>query len=62
MSESDYVSREEENLIVLYQSRSATALRAIGGPDAKRELTQAQSLPLRPAVLAAVKRALEGMP
>ncbi len=62
MSERDYVNRQEENFIVLYQSRSATALRAIGGPDARKELTQAASLPLRPAVLAVVQEALANMP
>jgi hypothetical protein len=59
MSERDYVDRHTENFIALYQKRAATGLGAIGGPDAKRELTDALARPMRPEVLAAIREALQ---
>jgi hypothetical protein len=59
MSESAFVDRHVENFIVQYQTRAATGLGAIGGPAARQELSQAQALPLRPPVMAAVKEALQ---
>lgn len=58
MSEREYVDRHLENFIVMYQSRAATGLGALGGDDARRELTNAQALPLRAPVLAVVREAL----
>lgn len=57
-SEEEYVKTYSENYVALYQSRAATALAAIGGPDARKALEEASGLPLRADVKAAVKDAL----
>ena len=58
MSEDQYIRRHMDNLVLLYQIRAATGLGFVGGPDARRELTQALSLPLPPDVLVAIRQAL----
>lgn len=58
-SEEEYVKTYAENYVALYQSRAATALGAIGGPDARKALEGASQLSLRDDVKAAIKAALD---
>ena len=58
MTEAEYVQRHMDHYVDLYQTRAARGLGAIGGPDAKKELTQALDLPLPPDVLVAVRESL----
>lgn len=56
-----YVKLYTDNYLALHQSRAATALGAIGGPEARRALEEASRKPLRGDVQAAVKASLEKM-
>ncbi|HEX7175579.1 MAG TPA: hypothetical protein VF240_10005 [Pyrinomonadaceae bacterium] len=58
-SEEQFVKTYMDNYVVLYQTRAATALGAIGGPEARRALEEASRKPLRGDVQAAVKASLE---
>ena len=61
-TEADYIRRHMDNQVTRYQIRAANGLGAIGGPDAKKELTQALGLPLPTAVLVSVREALLRIP
>lgn len=58
ISKKDYVRTYVENYKALYQIRSAQALSAIGGPDARRALREASQLPLREDVKTVVIKLL----
>lgn len=58
-SEEEYVKTYSENYVALYQSRAATALGAIGGPDARKALEEASQASVRDDVKAAIKAALD---
>ena len=58
-TEEEYVKTYSENYVALYQSRAATALSAIGGPDARKALEEASQLPLRDDVKATIKASLD---
>src|SRR5437016_4314556 len=57
-SEAEYAQPYMDNLVALYQIRSATALGAIGGADARAALEEAARAALRDDVRAAVVAAL----
>ena len=57
--EEEYVKTYAENYVALYQTRAATALSAIGGPNARKALEEASKASLREDVKAVVKTALE---
>jgi hypothetical protein len=58
-TEEQYVEAFTKNYIALYRVRAATALGAIGGPEAKRALEEASRKPLRDDVKAVVNSSLE---
>ena len=57
-SQDEFVQRYVEKYDSLQRKRSARALEAIGGADARLALEQSIKLPLRPDVLEAVKESL----
>jgi hypothetical protein len=57
-TEEQYVKTFTENYIALYRVRAATALGAIGGPEARRALEEASRKSLRTDVQAAVNASL----
>jgi hypothetical protein len=61
MSEEEYVRTYMENYVALHQTRSATALGAIGGPEARRALEEASRAQFRDDVMHAVQTSLGKM-
>jgi PBS lyase HEAT-like repeat-containing protein len=61
VEEATYVATYLSNYAAVYQIRSAQALGAIGGPDARPALEAALKQPLRADVHAAVKAALTAL-
>jgi hypothetical protein len=61
-SEAEYVQRNLDHYVTMYQLKAARGLGAVGGPDAKRELTQALGLPLTADILTVVREVLGKMP
>ncbi len=58
MTEEQYVRTYMDNYVALYRVRSATALGAIGGRDARRALEEASGAEIRDDVRAAVSEAM----
>jgi hypothetical protein len=58
-SEKEYVATYTGNYIAQYQTRAATALGAIGGPEAEKALEEAQKSKLRDDVALVVSTALK---
>lgn len=61
LSEEEYVRTYMENYVALHQTRSAKALGAIGGPEARRALEEASRAQLRDDVKNAVQASLDKM-
>jgi len=61
MAEDEYVRTYMDNYVALYRVRSAQALAAIGGPEARRHLQRASEQELRADVKSVVAESIRGL-